>query len=146
MAREKVMERIFHTWDQWECYPAGFYEEKPPKGMTNDECEIAYRDFLSDLPRFATAMEGVLNEWKNSCEHYLTNENMNRIAWMGQSAMCYATGIPARFRGGYNLLTDEQKSQADNLALEYINVWMRRNGYEELTPELVKPRTQASLY
>lgn len=146
MAREKVMERIFHTWDQWECYPAGFYEEKPPRGMTNEECEISYRDFLSDLPRFATAMEGVINDWKNSCEHYLTNENMNRIAWMGQAAMCHDTGVPARFRGGYNLLTDEQKDQADNLALEYINVWMRKNGYEELTPELVKSRTQASLY
>lgn len=146
MAREKVMERVFHTWDKWECYPAGFYEEKPPKGMTAEECELAYRDFLADLPRFGNAMECVLNDWKHSCEHYLTNENMNRIAWMGQAAMCYETRVPARFRGGYNLLTDEQKSQADNLALEYINIWMHKNGYEELTPDLVKPRTQSSLY
>lgn len=139
-------ERIFHTWDLWECYPAGFYEDKPPKGIDKDECEGMYRDFLSDLKRFAEGMEGVIKDWPHSCEHYLTNENMNRVAWMGQAAMCYATGVPSRFRGGYNLLTDEQKSQADNLALEYINVWMHRNGYDELTPDGVKPRTQANLY
>lgn len=140
------IERIFHTWDQWECYPAGFYEEKPPKGMTTDECEIAYRDFLSDLPKFADALEGVLSDWTNSCEHYLTNDSMNRIAWLGQAAMCYTTKVPARYRGGYNLLSDEQKQQADNLALEYLNVWMYKNGYDELSPEDVKSRTQANLY
>lgn len=139
-------ERIFHTWDQWECYPSGFYEERPPKGMTTEECELAYRDFLSDLPRFADALEGVINDWVKSCEHYLTNDSMNRIAWLGQASMCYANKIPARYRGGYNLLSDEQKKQADNLALEYLNVWMYKNGYDELSPDDVKSRTQANLY
>lgn len=146
MSEVKKIERIFHTWDQWECYPAGFYEEKPPKGMTAEECELAYRDFLASLPDFAQGLEGVVNDWINSCEHYLTNENMNRIAWLGQSAMCYAHQIPSRYRGGYNLLTDEQKQQADNLALEYLNIWLNKNGYEELTPDQAQSRTQANLY
>ena len=43
------MERIYHTWDKWECYPAGFYETKPPqKDMTIDDCKQAYADFLRD--------------------------------------------------------------------------------------------------
>ena len=140
------MERIYHTWDKWECYPAGFYAERAPKGMTNEDCEEAYRAFLADLGRFGVGMMRVLDEWKNSCEHYLTNNSMNRIAWMGQSAMCIETGIPARYRGGYNLLTDEQKEAADRLALEYINIWMERQGYPLLTDETVKSRTQANLY
>lgn len=140
------MERIFHTWDKWECYPSGFYEEKPPVGLSVDECEFMYRDFLSDLPTFADALEGVLNNWKNSCEHYLTNEKMNRIAWLGQAAMCFCTGVPARFRGGYNLLSDEQKVQADNLALEYLNLWLHKNGYEELSADEAQSKTQANLY
>jgi len=71
------MERIFHTWDQWECYPAGFYETKPPhKDMTIDECKQAYADFLRDSDRFRHAGLQVLLEWPNSCEHYLTNERM----------------------------------------------------------------------
>jgi hypothetical protein len=146
MCKPRKLERIFHTWDQWECYPAGFYDEKPPKGMTTDECELAYRDFLSDLDTFGKGMDGVLSDWIKSCEHYLTNENMNRIAWLGQSAMCYATGIPSRYRGGYNLLSDEQKADADGLALIYLNKWLSDNGYEALTPEEAQSRTQANLY
>lgn len=146
MVRELLMERIFHTWDKWECYPAGFYEEKPPKGMTSEECELAYRDFLSDLEAFRAGLEGVLSDWPMSCEHYLTNENMNRIAWLGQAAMCYVTGIPSRYRGGYNLLSDDEKEAADNLALEYLNKWMVANGYAEVTPEIAQPRTKANLY
>lgn len=87
------MDRVFHTWDKWECYPAGFYSTKPPsKDLTIDDCKAMYADFLRDIPRFENAMVGVVATWKNSCEHYLTNERMNRIAWMGQAAMCFATG------------------------------------------------------
>lgn len=140
------MERIYHTWDKWECYPAGFYSEKPPKGMENDECELAYRDFLSDLTEFASGLEGVTKEWVNSCEHYLTNESMNRIAWLGQAAMCYVNNIPSRFRGGYNLLSDDQKDAADNLALEYLNKWREQYGQPPLDKTAVKSRTEANLY
>lgn len=36
--------RVLHTWDKWECYPAGFYEERPPDGVTQDEGEEKYRE------------------------------------------------------------------------------------------------------
>jgi len=38
--------RIFHTHDKWECVDAGFYETKPPSGMTAERCKLAYRDFF----------------------------------------------------------------------------------------------------
>jgi len=123
--------RIFHTYDKWECEKAGFYKQQVD-GMTAEECRIAYRDFLSDLDRFRDAANSVINEWKNSCEHYLTNFAMNRIAWIGQAAMCYATGIPSKFCSGYNLLTDEQKEAANLVALDVINDWMLQNGREPL--------------
>lgn len=140
------MERIFHTWDKWECYPAGFYEVRPPKGMTKEECEEAYRALLSDEEAFADALSKIMVEWKHSCEHYLTNDRMNRIAWMGQAALAYVHGIPSMFRGGYNLLTEEEKARADAVALEYINKWMVSRGEEELTPDTIKSRTTANLY
>lgn len=141
------IDRIYHTWDKWECYPAGFYEEHPPKGMTHEECEIAYRDFLADLPRFSAGLDGVISEWKHSTEHYLTNQNMNRIAWLGQAAMCHQTGIPSRYRGGYNLLTDEQQKAADNLAHCFLKKWLIDHGETEAInwPD-VQSKTQANLY
>lgn len=140
------MKRIYHTWDKWECYPAGFYEVHPPDGMTSEEAEQAYRLFLSDLDLFGKCMDKVILEWKNSCEHYLTNERMNRIAWMGQAAMCIYSKVPSRFKGGYNLLTEKQQKSADELALEYINKWMKSQGYKELSHDEIKSKTVADLY
>jgi ParB-like chromosome segregation protein Spo0J len=138
--------RIFHEWEDWECYPAGFYGDKPPKGMTKDECEIAYRDFLANVDEFEKYLKRIIVEWKFSCEHYLTNEKMNRIAWLGQASMCLATGIPARFCAGYNLLTDDQKEAADRKALEYLNIWLKENDRTELDWDSAQSKTQANIY
>ncbi|MEG1232303.1 MAG: ParB/RepB/Spo0J family partition protein [Acinetobacter sp.] len=138
--------RVFHEWQDWECFPAGFYKDKPPQGMTAPECEEAYRAFLADIPLFDSVMNRVASEWKNSCEHYLTNEKMNRIAWLGQASMCLHTGVPARFCGGYNLLTDSEKQAADFLALQHLNKWLKANGREELSWESSKSKSKADLY
>lgn len=140
------MNRIYHTWDKWECYRAGFFEANPPKGMTDDYCVNKYSELLIDIPEFKKVMLLIIQEWPNSCEHNLTNEKMNRIAWMGQAALCYKYSIPSKYRGGYNLLTDIEKQNADNAALEIINVWMDKMGYPHYTPETIKSKTEANLY
>lgn len=126
--------RIFHTHDTWECYQAGFYAPTKP-GLSRAQGEEMYRVFLSDLPRFGEALEHVITEWKHSCEHYLTNVAMNRIAWLGQAAMCYATGVPASYRSGFSLLTEEQQEAANELALEYLNRWLVANEREPISME-----------
>lgn len=140
------MERIYHTWDEWECYPAGFYENHPPKGWTDEECRDEYAQFLRDTPRFMGALDHIIEEWPNSCEHYLTNERMNRIAWLGQAAMCYETGVPSKYRGGYMDLTDEEKQKADLTALKALNTWLTERGEEPLTLEEAGSKTQMDLY
>jgi ParB-like chromosome segregation protein Spo0J len=126
--------RIFHTWDKWECYKAGFYATSKD-GMTKQECEQAYCNFLSNKKLFAETLEKIITEWKNSCEHYLTNTSLNRIAWLGQAAMCYATGVPAKFRSGFYLLSKEQQEEANKIALNYLNKWLKINNYKEATIE-----------
>jgi ParB-like chromosome segregation protein Spo0J len=138
--------RIFHTFDKWECAKAGFYETKPPKGMTADNCRAYYRDLLSDTEEFARVLDDVIPKWKNSCEHYLTNTAMNRIAWLGQAALCHKYGIPAEFRGGYSLLTEEQQKSADNVALKALNKWLEENGRELVPMEEASPDRQADIY
>lgn len=125
-------DRIFHTYDKWECAKAGFYKNSF-KGKKSEECERMYAEFLGDLKRFRGGLEGVTSKWKYSCEHYLTNKVMNRIAWLGQAAMCYSTGVPSTFRGGWNLLNDDQQNAANELALEYLNKWLKANGRESVS-------------
>jgi ParB-like chromosome segregation protein Spo0J len=126
--------RIFHTYDKWECHKAGFYASKK-EGMTGEQCEIAYKEFLENDNLFRITLEKVITEWKHSCEHYLTNKAMNRIAWLGQAAMCYHTGVPSKYCSGFNLLTFEQQEIANNTALEYLNKWNKMYNFEEISLE-----------
>lgn len=139
-------DRILHQWQDWECYPAGFYEQHPPKDMTVDDCEKKYMEMLSSEEQFANALDGVISQWVKSCEHYLTNEKMNRIAWLGQASLCYAHGIPSRFRGGYNLLTDKQKQQADLLALKYLNIWLDKYDRKNVDLEGAGAKALVNIY
>ncbi len=141
------MNRVYHTWDKWECYPAGFYENKPVnKELTKDECQKMYADFLRDIPAFNAAMDRVLSEWPNSTEHYLSNEKMNRIAWLGQSSMCIAHGIPSIFCGGFNELSPVEQLAANEAALVYLNKWLLSRGESALTLEEAQSKTEANIY
>lgn len=139
-------DRIFHTFDKWECQKAGFYETKPPKGLTPDNCRAYYRELLTDIPEFERILGLIISEWKHSCEHYLTNSAMNRVAWLGQAALCYKHGIPAEFRGGYGLLTEDQQLAADEAALRALNEWMKRNGRAEVPMQDANPNRQVDIY
>lgn len=105
------------------------YESAPPAGLTADTAKEAYRDFLADTPRFAAAMQRVLNEWPNSCDQFLSNDSINRIAWLGQASMCIETGVPMCFRGGFKLLSATQQKTANALAAEFFKKWVRSKAY-----------------
>lgn len=147
-AEGRQPDRIYHTWDKWEAFTAGFFNTTPPSpGLSADACKAMYAEFLRDLPRFRAAMDGVLRDWPNSTEHNLTNDRMNRIAWLGQAAMCYDTGVPAAFCNGYALLTLEEQEAADLEAFEMLNIYLAKAGRSTLpTLQDAGRRTQPELY
>lgn len=116
------MKQIFHPWHEWECFRAGFYDTKSP--MTPDQAKNAYAEFLADIPRFQAAMRKVLLFWKNSCEHFLSNPNINRIAWLGQASMCIETGVPSIFKGGFKRLSVDQQRAANEAAKQVLQGWL----------------------
>ena len=123
--------RVFHTHDKWECVKAGFYSSTV-EGKTKEQCKLEYAEFLSNTQQFAAALVKVFELWPNSCEHYLTNIAMNRIAWLGQASMCIARGIPSQFCSGFNLLTIDQQEAANETALAALNGWLAKRGMEEV--------------
>ena len=138
--------RIFHTYHGWECHKAGFYASSVD-GKTEKECKQEYCDFLSDCDKFGATLEKVISEWKTSCEHYLTNFAMNRIAWLGQAAACYSEGLPSKYCGGFNLLTKEQQEAANEVALVYLNKWLAANGREAVEmDEALSAGRQVEIY
>jgi hypothetical protein len=115
--------RVFHTFDKWECVKAGFYASTKD-GWSKEQCEQAYFDLLSDPDEFDLIARRVISEWPMSCEHYLTNSAMNRLAWIGQASVCLKHGVPSQFSSGWNLLSDEQKDKANEVALKVLNEWL----------------------
>lgn len=137
--------RIFHTHDKWECFKAGFYNTSH-NSLGKDECEAEYAKFLKDSKLFRNGLRKVITQWKHSCEHYLTNDSMNRIAWLGQAAVCIELGIPSVFRAGYHLLTEAEQLKANKLALKYLNQWLVQHSMKKVTLEEAMPDRQATIY
>ena len=130
-------DRIFHTWDKWECYPAGFYESKHPN-KSHEACKHIFKTTLSNQPLFSSILEGLIVDWKNSCEHYLTNKSMNRIAWLGQAAVCYQFGIPSKYSNAWFDISENDRLLADNTALKYLNIWLSNNDLQEVNMKEAK--------
>lgn len=120
------MKKIWHPWHKWECAKAGFYSSFADIGINKELAQDQYREFLSDIDMFEGTLKLVVSEWKYSCEHFLSDSNRNKIAWLGQASMAYIAGIPAEARAGYKLLTDTQQIEADNMAERYLNIWIEK--------------------
>ena len=119
------MNRIYHPWNKWEDYKHGFYGGlEYPKDNTLE----LYASLLRDLTKFENALKIIVNEWRYSCEHNLSNEGMNRIAYLGQAACALIYNVPNSISmGGYNLLTTEEQQAADAMAQKYLNLWLEKH-------------------
>lgn len=126
--------RVFHTFDKWECVQHGMYATCKD-GWSKEQCEQAYFDLLSDAVAFRAEADAVIADWPLSCEHYLTNTAMNRVAWIGQAAVCHKYGVPAKFCGGWSLLSEEQQSAANAVALQVLNDWLAQHGIDAVSIE-----------
>jgi hypothetical protein len=122
--------RIFHTFDKWECNKIGFFASVK-HGWSHEECGKEFKRILSDQKLFSSILEKVIVEWKYSCEHYLTNSSMNRIAWLGQAAVCYESGIPSKYSNAWFDIEEPVRNEANETALKYLNLWLSRHGFSE---------------
>ena len=93
---------------------------------SNEELRQRYADFLSDADLFRSCIVLVMKEWPISCEHFLTKPG-NRIAWLGQAAMCIHTGVPRKHRAGFMLLSPEQQKAANEVARQEIERYEAEN-------------------
>jgi ParB-like chromosome segregation protein Spo0J len=138
--------RIFHTFDKWECYKHGFYENLL-EGVSNEECEKMYIETLCDLDLFESLLHRIITEWKHSCEHYLTNKSMNRLAWLGQASVCLHTKVPAAYSGAWYQIEKQKRDQANEMALKYLNIWLADNKRKPVSmSEAISEGRQVELY
>ncbi len=120
------MERIYHHYENWECFKNGFF-----RNVSGQERKILSEkviELFNDNKKTKEFMCRVINEWKFSCEHNLSNLSLNRIAWLGQSACCIYAKIPYSITmENWRFLTKDNQEIACNIASEIIKEYETKN-------------------
>lgn len=112
--------RVYHPADLWEEIDANMWGS-----VTNKKKYLnAAIKFTGDHKRYGRFMMRVVNEWPFSCENALTDENLNRRAWVGHAACAMALGCPeAITREAWGHLAGYQQDLANAQADNAIKVW-----------------------
>ena len=116
------MERIYHRFELWEECRAGMWRD-----LSDTEARKYFNKALSMINNtfiFYLYMLRVIKKWKYSCEHNLTSEKSNRIAWIGQAACCMATGSPEHItRRAWGVAMANKRDIANVAARRAIGIW-----------------------
>lgn len=117
------MQRKYHRYENWECWKEGFFFNISDKKKT--ELSQTVYDFFCDLSLVEEYMNKVIDKWPYSCEHNLSNDQMNRIAWLGQAAAClFCSANKHITMSVWNTLPLEIRKQADNIAQSVIDKYL----------------------
>ena len=127
----KEYERIYHPYWLWEDYKNGFNEN------CSGEIKINYKEKIIEMfnseQKTLENMRNVINNWTYSCEHNLTNNSVNKIAYLGQCACCFYCGAPNTITMEcWSMLTNEVKVRANKNAEQVLSEWKINNKYIQL--------------
>lgn len=108
----------------WEDYINGMYNS--PDNLQK-ELKLAYKIF-NDFNLFNKLCSKVINDWEVSCIENLTNKNINRIAWLGQSALNIEHFIKERTtKKVWKTLDSNVKNKLNEIAYKNILKYEKRS-------------------
>jgi hypothetical protein len=95
-----------------------------PKVIEFTGCHISY----------GSAMMEVVENWKYCIHHHLTDNSINKRAYIGHAACNYKFGWPEYLvRMAWNQLTDKQRYLANKQADNAIEYFLKNNNYATQT-------------
>ena len=120
------MKQIYHRYEKWEDWQNGMWRKE---SSTYEQAEIEnVMAFTGCHISYGKAMLRVINEWPLSCQHNLTDPNINQKAWIGHAACCLERGYPEYLvRSAWNKLTKEQRVLANKAAEFAIEQWKSKH-------------------
>jgi hypothetical protein len=120
------MERLYFHFNDLEEYHGGMW--RIVGGLKKARNALAAAELMRDDVAFEAAMMRALEEWPNSCQHNLTAEDTNRLAWLGHAGCCLAVGsTEENTRTGWHLLTTAQQDAANATAQRVLDAWIEAN-------------------
>lgn len=120
------MKRIWHPFYLWEEVGAGMWETAYGEDAKRLLSEAV--TFTRNAALYGSFMIRVVAEWRYSCEHHLTDENINRKAWVGHAATALAIGCPEYLtRSAWGQLSQKQQDDANAQAQNAIDTWVKNH-------------------
>ena len=114
--------RVYHHYTKLEEYEHGMW--RITHGVERKGYIQEAADLMREPERFEAAMLRAVNEWPISCEHALTAEATNRIAWLGHAGCCIEVGSPEEAtRAGWHTLTLGEQDEANAVAAKVLMRW-----------------------
>ena len=114
------LDRVYLPYDVWEEIDHNMWGTVPNAKAALQEAI----EFTSDHVLYGSYMQRVCEEWLNSCENALTDNTLNRKAWLGHAAVALARNIPEDItRKAWGFLTNEQRILANEQARRAIQSW-----------------------
>ncbi len=116
------MKRLFEKYTEWEDYKNGMYEMY----KTEDEDLIRKSVYLlTNSVLFLEACKSVIKDWKITTSVHLTNNTINKKAWIGQASCNYLYKVPELLtRVAWGKLTKRQQETANQIAETVINSYL----------------------
>lgn len=116
------MRRTYYHYSQLEEYHNGLW--RITTGEERRALKNAAAKLMATPTDFQAAMARALQEWPRSCEHNLSADSINRIAWLGHAGCCIAVGCPEEAtRAAWHTLTAEQQNEANRVAALVLADW-----------------------
>jgi hypothetical protein len=113
-----------YEYYKWEDYINGMYD--PPLNKEKDFDKAL--NIFNNTEYFKCCCLKVVNEWVISCDENLSNKNMNRVAWIGQSALNIKDNIKeVTTKKVWKGLKPDLKNILNNIAINAIKDYERRN-------------------
>jgi hypothetical protein len=118
-----MIDRVYHHYERLEEFQCGMWRiVRGEQRMANAKSAAG---LMRDSVRFASAMRRALAEWPVSCEHNLTAEDTNRLAWLGHAGNLLGVGSPEEnTRIGWHMLTQDEQDEANRTAQVVLDEWL----------------------
>lgn len=116
------IKRIYHHYKKWEEHKYKMW--KTFNGKKKQKYLKKAIEFTGNTKLYGEWMLKVIKDWPYSCEHNLSDPSINRQAWIGHAACCYAIGCPEDItRLAWHYLTEQQQAKANKKADFAIDLW-----------------------
>ncbi len=115
------IEQKFHHFSRWEDYKNGFYDSSCER---YDEKINLSVELLSNQDHFCEVAIDMFDTWKISAEQNLTDNAINKNAWIGQASCCFNHSSPSYVTiEAWWRLDEETRKKANDTARKALKKW-----------------------